>query len=296
MKKHSLLFLLLLIAASCRHPSGFPYNKSRWKIPGDYEYMTLKGSPHEVREFQYSEGETPTGITGKDTGYYFRYSFDPDGNLTGRDTYMSGQLALVSRVTYSASGYVMRTWPNGGNGRQDTSILDCYVLPDGRFKTISNHHRDNPVVSISAFSDDGEKCIRTSFHDSSATGKPVETDTAYYDGQKLLKREILDASQGNSEQRLCYSHGNSPDSILFLTAGVVKQKQVYVNNQWGDPERYIELDGADSAHNVVISYTYDARGNWIKERETSFTRPAFADALNPGGGKTVFVKEREISY
>jgi hypothetical protein len=295
MKKQLLFSLLVPIMAGCQHRSGTCYSKDQWKIPGDYSYMTLKGSPREVREFRYHEGEDSTGIFRKRTGDDWLYVFDRDGNVTTRNTYMSDHLAVVSEITYSPSGYTMRSWANNSPELRDTSILTYHVMADGRFKSTSNRKTNKSIVWITSFSDDGNKCIRTSFQDTNATGKPMQTATAWYDGQKLLKTEVLD-SNGKSEERLYYSQGDSPDSILFLNRGKVLEKEVYVNNKYGDPERYFQLMGTDTVEHTVISYVYDSKGNWTKNKETSMNRLAMPGILNSQDGKTVVVREREIKY
>jgi hypothetical protein len=272
------------------HPGNGPYyNKEKWKIPGGVYSSGLRSSPKTVREYIYEEPKDTNGLYKKRGLYYLVYGFNREGDMVYRKAYMDDTLIQVSEMSYDSNGLQSRFWMTSV-GNHDTFRVVSRSLGGGRFRSISNRPAGGLKIWITTYVHDGQECVEESFPDSAA-GKPNQRIHTFYEGQRLLKRDIT-TPKGMMEERYFYSEEDSPDSILSINTGNVVQRELFKNNKQGDPVAYWKINGADTLMQSSIQYTYDKNGNWIRQREVRHEKPVSYLSI-PG---TVYITDREIDY
>src|ERR1700744_761167 len=124
-------FTLFTSIAGCSGDNQY-YNKNKWRILGDYDFMTLKAAPHEIREFTYQERkDSLIPLIVKNLHNYYSYTFDRDGNLLSESLYFNDTATMVSTSRYSGEGYFEKTW-TVRKGIADTSRVVCIPIGKGR--------------------------------------------------------------------------------------------------------------------------------------------------------------------
>ena len=206
---------------------------------------------------------------------------------------MSDKLSMVSEMEYDSRGYQQKTWALSP-GFMDTSRSECRALGGGRYKSVSLR-KSGISTCVYTFSDHGKDCKQEKFHDSAATGQPFEIYHSFYEGQRVVKREMI-SSEGKVEQRFYYSTGDSPDSIESVQHFMVAERELFVNNKMGDPILYWRIQGKDTLLRIAAEYKYDREGNWIWKRERMIEKNDLPSYLTPPAGGSVSVTEREFVY
>jgi antitoxin component YwqK of YwqJK toxin-antitoxin module len=289
--KSTITFLLaLIIAAGCRD-GGRYLNDAKWIMPGDPGYRPLKAAPQMVTEFSYREQEDTTLIQKQ----YLRFEigFYPDGGVAYRKSYMDGKLVTTFEVRYTDDGIQSKTYLANA-GSTDTLRTTSVPLGQGRFKIISMHRDHSVTASIAIYLADGKEQKVEYYRDSSTVGKPYEGVVYHYQGHHLIKADMF-GSDGGDEEDFFYSRGNSPDSILFRKGGTVFKREIYRNNEQGDPLQYWLIAGKDTMVRSSYTYQYDVHGNWTRQRDFTIQKSDFPNALAPPQGSRT-ITEREFKY
>ena len=254
-----------MVFGFCACGRGRYYDKNAWLIPAEFDYYRLKGSPRRVTEYSY-DGKTDSGINQKGQ-YYQRYDFNREGNITERQLFVNGKLVMVLQTSIGADGYLMKM-VDGRSGFKDTLFTGSRAVGGGWFKSFSYGGAGNAKTFLTRFWKDGEEQLNKIYDDSAASGNPVQRVYVYYQGRRLLK-QIVSGENALLEQRYFYSRGDSPDSVEWITGGKVAQRELFRNNQWGDPLSYLKVAGKDTGVYQVFGYRYDEKGNWVWRRDST---------------------------
>jgi hypothetical protein len=100
---------------------------------------------------------------------------------------------------------------------------------------------------------------------------------------------------GPQEALYFYSKSGAPDSLNIYqggsASGKLLQRQLFFQNDHGDVVREIVIAGKDTTRLEENSYSYDAKGNWVRRIQVPLK-------FNPNdyNGKGVMVIDREIVY
>lgn len=283
------LFVIIL-AAGCRD-GGRYVNDAKWIMPGDAGHHPLKGTPQMVTESSYRELEdtTPT----QKQYLRFEIGFYPDGGVAYRKSYMDGKLVNTYELRYTEDGIQSKNYL-ANTGSTDTLRTTSVSLGKGRFKIISMHRDHSVTAWIATYSADGKEQKVDYYSDSSTGGNPYQGVVYHYQGHRLMKADLF-GSDGRVEEDLFYSLGDSPDSIQFRKGDTVFKREIYRNNQQGDPLQYWQIAGKDTMVQSSYTYQYDAHGNWTRQRDFTIQKSDFPNFLAPPQG-SARITEREFKY
>lgn len=287
MRKYSLLALIGLLAA-CRHHSTYQ-DRDKWMLTYKMTRMTLRNRPREVTQYVYAASDTVTPE--KRRKFYDRYGFDQDGNTISRNTYMNDTLWIKFEYWVDQDGMQQRA-TTMSTGKVSTTV--SRRLSDGRYMIINPHLTSRSNATILSFLSGGDEKIREDYSDSTAHGDPFQVAHFYCKGNRLL-RVTGGSASGSQEVVYFYSHSDAPDSLLIYqgsaNGGKLLQRQLFFQNAHGDVVREIVINGKDTARLEEDSYTYDAKGNWIR-------RVMIPRKFDPSNfmEKEITVIDREIVY
>jgi hypothetical protein len=254
-----------MVFGFCACGRGKYYSKNAWLIPAEFDYYRLKDSPRRVTEYTY-EGKTDSGVN--QMGQYYQvYDFDREGDITDRRLFVKGKLVMVLQTSFGVEGYLMKM-VDSRSGFRDTLFTGSRAVGGGWFKSYTYGETGNTKTFLTRFWKDGEEQLNKIYDDSAATGNPVQRVYVYYQGQRMLK-QIVSNGSALLEQRYFYGAGGGPDSVEWLTGGRVAQRELFRNNQWGDPLSYLKVAGKDTGEYRVFGYRYDEKGNWVWRRDSS---------------------------
>lgn len=289
MRIYHLLPALIALLIAC-HPSGGTYqDRDKWMLNGRMTRMTLRGQPKQVTEYIYPASDT--AHPEKPKMFYSRYSFDAEGNIISRYAYMKDTLWMTFDYWVTSDGLQDST-KIISDGKVTHTV--SRRLSDGRYLTINRHGFGKPTASILSFLSGGDEKIREYYGDSTAQGKPEQVAHFYYQGNRLM-RVAAQTKEGPEEARYFYSSWDAPDSIwtyaVNLMGRTLVERELFFHNKQGDVVRDITIRGRDTTHLEDNSYSYDAKGNWV--RQVSFTRKDPHPSYIVGG---VTVTDRAILY
>jgi hypothetical protein len=255
-----------MVFGFCACGRGRYYDKNAWLIPAEFNYYRLKGSPRRVTEYS-CDGRTDTSA--RQNGQYLQvYDFNREGNITDRQLFVNKKLVMALQTSFGADGYLMKM-EDDRSGFTDTLFTGSRSVGNGWFKSFSyGGGTGNAKTFLTRFWKDGEEGLNKVYDDSAASGNPVQRVYVYYRGQRLLK-QIVSSANALLEQRYFYSRGDSPDSVEWITGGKVAQRELFRNNQWGDPLSYVKVAGEDTGEYRVFGYRYDEKGNWVWRRDST---------------------------
>ena len=287
------IFLLLATASFtapfCKgqaHP--FP-NHERWILPNNADNRPLNGQPKKVTEYYLSIGDTSNNDQWR--WLYFGYRFNADGDLIYLGDFTRDTATKTSEFTHDDNGVQTVFTDRRGSPsrivskrRDDFSYTSVWRLSDGK-----------GMAWIDSFPPGGAEQIVTRYEDTVTTGIPVLQRTIFYDGDKVNKAIDISRGGGSAEWRYFRSRYFIPDSIQLWrdtgTGPVHFRTEIYVNNDHGDPVRYIVLQGQDTVSESLYAYSYDKNGNWVKQIETVVKAPPYAS-----GRPRQFVIFRKYRY
>jgi hypothetical protein len=170
---------------------------------------------------------------------------------------------------------VERWLDGGGIQERMTNMLTGEVihtisrrLSDGRYKTVTSHLRGGFTAWLISFPAGGNERIQEIYGDTVAQGKPDQVIHFYYKGSRLMRLTAA-LAEGAEELRYYYSASDLPDSILTYRVDQAErtlvQRQLFLLNDHGDVKRDVTITGKDTTFLEENSYTYDSRGNWIRQ-------------------------------
>lgn len=265
----------LIVFGLCACGRGRYYDKNAWLIPAQFDYYRLKDSPRRVTEYAFD------GDSGVNQGRNYQvYSFNREGNITDRQLFVNGKLVMVLQTAFGVDGYLIKM-ADSKSGFRDTLFTGSRSVGNGWFKSFSSGGTDKVKTFLTRFYKEGEEQLNKVYDDSAAAGEPVQKIISYYKGQRLMKA-IVSNPDAVLEQRYFYGAGGSPDSVEWITGARVAEREVFVNDQQGDPVSYLKLKDKDTLAYQTFNYRYDGRGNWVWRRDSSRTK--------------VTIMEREIVY
>jgi hypothetical protein len=286
MRKYSLLLALIVLLAACRHYSTYQ-DRDKWMLTYRMTRMTLRNRPREVTEYIYAASDTTT--PGKRNVYYSRYRFDSEGNMISRNIYMNDTLWLKFEQWEDQNGVQQRTTTDG---KVVTTISQR--LSDGRYMIVGPYPGYMRFAKIISFLSGGDEKVREDYFDSTAKGKPLKITHFFYKGDRLI-RSTEQTAAGAKDFRYFYSVSDAPDSLLTYQGSATEvkllERQLFFQNDHGDVLREIVIKGRDTTRLEDNTYTYDAKGNWVRRVQI----PRKFDPTNDMG-KRVGVIDREIVY
>jgi hypothetical protein len=284
-----LLPALIPLLTACHSTGGTYQDRDKWMLTDRMTRMTLRGQPKQVTEYIYPASDTARPEKRKI--YYTRYGFDAGGNIISRHAYMDDTLWMTFDYWVNSDGLQDSTKViNGGK----VIHSDSRRLSDGRYLTVDRHGYGKPTASILSFLAGGDEKIREYYPDSTAQGKPRQVAHFYYQGSRLM-RVAAQTKEGPEEVRYFYSAWDAPDSIWTykdnLIGRTLIERELFFHNKQGDVVRDITIRGSDTTRLEDNSYSYDAKGNWV--RQISFERKG-RNPYDTGNGVTV--TDREFLY
>ena len=288
MRKYSLLFALMTLLSACRHYSTYE-DRDKWMLTYRLTRMTLRNRPKEVTQYIYPAADTARPEVRRK--YYTRYSWDSGGNITSRNDYLNDTLFMRFEYWIDQDGMQQKaTSMNSGKVTYTVSRR----LGDGRYMTTNPHSTSTSNATIVGFLSGGDEKIREDYRDSTAHGDPYLVAHSYYQGNRLMKVAGRPAA-GPQEALYFYSKSDAPDSLHIYqgssASGKLLQRQLFFQNDHGDVVREIVIAGKDTTRLEESSYSYDAKGNWVRRIQIPLK-------FNPNdyNGKGVMVIDREIVY
>lgn len=288
MRKYSFLLTLLVVLSACRHYSTYE-DRDKWILTYRLTRMTLRNRPKEVTQYIYPAADTARPEVRKK--YYSRYGFDPGGNIVFRNDYLNDSLYMTFEYRVDQDGLQQKS-TNMKSGEVIYTVSKR--LSDGRYMTTNPHSTNKSNAAIVGFLSGGDEKIREDYNDSTAHGDPYLVAHSYYQGNRLMKVAGRPAA-GPQEALYFYSKSDSPDSLHIYqgssASGNVLQRQLFFQNDHGDVAREIIIAGKDTTLLEENSYSYDARGNWVRRVQIPLKS-------NPKNyfGKEAMVIDREIVY
>ncbi len=179
--------------------------------------------------------------------------------------------------------------------RGKISFIVSRRLSDGRYLTIRRDFVNGGYSAmIHRFLPGGDEEVREDYRDSTADGDPRDVAHYYYKGNRLM-RVAARTTSGPQDVLYFYSGSDAPDSLRIYqgrsTEGKLLQRQLFFQNDHGDVLREIVIIGKDTTRLVENSYSYDAKGNWVRRVEIprKFDPTNFLE-------KQITVIDREIVY
>ncbi len=287
MRKYSLLLALIVLLAACRRYSTYQ-DRDKWMLTYRKTRMTLRNRPREVTEYIYAASDTTT--PGKRNGCYFRYRFDAGGEYDlPKHLYERYPLVEIRAMGGLQNGVQQRTTTKG-----EVVTTISQRLSDGRYMIVGPYPGYVRLAKIISFLSGGDEKVREDYFDSTAKGKPLQVTHFFYKGNQLL-RSTEQTAAGTKDFRYFYSGSDAPDSLLTYlgtaTAGKLLERQLFFRNDHGDVLREVVIKGDDTTRLEDNTYTYDAKGNWVRRVQI----PRKFDPTNDME-KTVNVIDREIVY
>ena len=252
----------IAVLAACRQDSGTYQDRDKWMLTYRMTRMTLRSRPRQVTEYVYAASDT--GRPEIRRKYYNQYGFDAEGNTISRNVYMDDTLWMKFEYWVDQDG------PQQRATTMDTRKVSLTVsrrLSDGRYMINNPHLTGRSNATIVGFLSGGDEKIREDYGDSTAHGDPFQAAHFYYHGNRLMRVTARTAA-GPQEVRYFYSNSDAPDSIRIYqgsaTAGKLLQRQLFFQNDHGDVVREIVIAGTDTTRLEEDSYSYDAKGNWVR--------------------------------
>jgi|HubBroStandDraft_5_1064220.scaffolds.fasta_scaffold83166_1 hypothetical protein len=288
MRKYSLLFALIVLLAACRHYSTYE-DRDKWMLTYRLTRMVLHNRPKEVTQYIYPAADTARPEARRK--YYTRYGFDPEGNITSRNDYLNDTLFMKFEYWLDRDGMQQKaTSMNSGKVTYTVSKR----LSDGRYMITNPHSTSKSNATIVGYFAGGDEKIREDYSDSTAQGDPYQVAHFYYQGNRLMR--VDGRPKGSPQEALYfYSKSDAPDSLNIYqgssASGKLLQRQLFFQNDHGDVVREIVIVGKDTTRLEINSYSYDAKGNWVRRIQVPLK-------FNPNdyNGKEVMVIDREIVY
>ncbi len=248
------------------------YTKGRWQITGLNAYRPLKGQPIEIRDSVLGEKEEGRMDS---TGKFFEYekwAFNKQGALRYRRLFFTDSFWNESIIRRDDSGErrfsVMHS--GGADKKPDTIIIfKMDVQPDGRLKK-TGFDTQGHTYSISFISfPSGGNVLKEEFQKDTTDGAKINRVVLnVYEGDRLSKLVEQHIPGDSARADYFYSSRGFLDSIINCVNGKISRRDVFKNNEWGDPLRQLVLSPqGDTVEGYTCRYEYDPQGNWSKRWE-----------------------------
>jgi|GEM_PF-2294846 len=306
--KQYLLFVFALgwglsFFACKQGPSGAAryYAKGRWRVADPNSYRPLKGQPIEVGDSVFGEREEGRMDS---TGKFLeseKWIFNKQGALRYRRLFFTDSFWNETIIRRNDSGerhfIVMHS---GADKKSDTAmIFKLEVQADGRFKeTAIDPQGHTSRISFISFPSGGD-VLKEEFQEDTASGAKISTtDLNVYDGDRLLQLVEQHISGDSARAEYFYSTRGFLDSIINRMNGKISRRDIFKNNESGDPIRLLTLSPmGDTVEDHTCRYEYDRQGNWSKrwERQVS-SNSQYGEFLFKGDHYPVTLTIRRIVY
>lgn len=179
--------------------------------------------------------------------------------------------------------------------KEDAGKVTSQLMITNKFLQKSYHSVTKPKYTLISFEENGNIVKYETIEDTINLNKIIATQYSYYKNNLLQKIELV--SEGYKKiDNYYYSKNNFLDSILMFADAKLSSKEIYINNEYGDPTKYCEIgSNADTTMISTLKYEYDKHGNWIKQFEKVIERNKYNLILGDTVPKYSLIV-REIKY
>lgn len=254
--RHYIVFLFALSFFSCTNRVSF-HDYERWKISGWKKVSYMRSTPKEVSStYLILLSDTSINATGVavDTQLtrfdregrmdYFRKS---DGTDTEEDHYFFDDEGLIqqSLLTHKEGAHISIDTMKTVRKRLDerSFVIDYY-----------QHDQDYQSDTVTFGVDDDVRLKRV------RAGVPMYTLITWYKHDRPAKDE---GSDGYGRTGHIY-HYDKNDNLEGISFSNPDQKEVFINNEHGDPLLHYTTLGRDTTQLERHQYLYDSHGNWTR--------------------------------
>lgn len=282
---------LLVELFACHQRISKYQNRDKWMLVERMTRMVLRGRPKSVTQYVYPAVDTlhPEKLK----IYYDCWGFSPEGDISYRHSYMYDSPFMSFDYWIDRDGQQEKI-TEGSSGK--VTLSRSRRRSDGSYLRIVPHAGGDASATVERFMAGGDEKITERYSDSTATGELVEEGHVYYDGNRLV-RVTSKTGQGAQEARFFYSSFDAPDSMWTYQDGLLGrtlfERQLFYHNGHGDVVREIIIRGKDTTSFEQYTYTYDARGNWVRRVSVQRIKEK-QPYYSPGSG--AMIEDRKIVY
>jgi hypothetical protein len=306
MKKIVLIAIAFPLFYSCKqkHAGGIAesgyVNHDKWMDRGYIQRRPFRGKPKEVKETLYRK-LSDTMLTA--TGEFMRYSlwqFDTAGNQVLSKHHSVSRPASAPSVdsfTYDENGRHEHQYINADTNDKNAEVFSSLLSTRtgyGKFKLVSAIE-GKPVGTTCTITFEGDSVVREEWSDKKEI---ISADIERYDKEnKLLSRQFFSGDKPDKTDHLYYSAKGYLDSVITIRDNKVISKEVYINNEQGDPVFYQQLFDSVVYQREHYSYIYDDKGNWTRKLTRLEIDGAKKDETPAGDVYPMYtLRVREIKY
>ena len=297
----NILYPLAIIGAivtSCATKQTAYYNHDKWKIPGDINMAPLKASPKEIKESLFTN-LTDTSINAKGTlNSINTWRFDAAGNLMYREYFISDEFWIRTEMQLGTNGYQSRSYTNNDaqHTKEDAGKIVSKPISDSSFFEETFSPQNGNSYRLKTFGNNGKIITIEEIKDTVLYKNATSRELLYYEGDKLQKALYSSINDTPRLAHYFYNTNGFLDSIILRQQGAIIQQEFFVNNTQGDPVSYLKINAqGDTLQNIMFTYIYDAKANWIKRLEREETQSRY-NAVLTKQTPDYTITEREIKY
>jgi hypothetical protein len=262
-------------------------NHEKWQVSEINGGIVLKGKPTEVKTIFYPELiDTNLLATGETFFNYELHHFDGEGNLVYSKFFLDSSSWGEHFFRYSDSALQYESFYYAITKEKKTVLtrkMISFPVSPGVFKKVLYKYGKQDRVEVEEHPDENTVVRKITSSDGH------ETATFRYRQNKIMK---LEYKVGAATAVDVYHYGDQ-DFLDSITHTPGNKKEVMINNAFGDPLFYFELEGKDTVRSLRMRYEYDSRNNWISKLE--FETPSNA-AVGAGKFPGYSLTIREIKY
>jgi hypothetical protein len=273
------------------------YTYEKWSLPDEFENSYLKDNPKEVKNTYYPrKNDSSLNINSKMDSYE-EWKFDNYGNIIFQKLSTNSDSFLITiKYEFTNEGLQSISYANSIPNEKVDTLKIITKKRSNNFLEIQTG-LGKPHYSIISFLNNGNTRKEESIADTNNINNISLTQTDYYDDNGMIQKKELKKMDGYTMLTYFYSKEKYLDSIVSYDNDTITTKEIFYNNQFGDPVKYYEFDSKNDTTKIAsMKYEYDQHNNWIKKLVKEEDRSIYLQLIDGLKSKSQYLSVREIKY